>query len=285
MARRARGHAVPVAGLRASSRCSRAVNDRTRVVALCNPNDPTGELLGVGELRRAARGAARARRRAARRGAGRLRRRRAARRLARAARRPSRGCSCFRTFSKAWGLAGLRCGYALGGPGAEPLLEQLEPELGVNELAQAGALEALRTLDRARAPRARRTSPRARPACGAARACRSTRGRARPTSLAARARRARRRAGRRACAARRVARAPGRRLGEPDRVRDDPGARRDRRSRRCGPLARARDARHRRSTGRSRPRGRSPQPCSACEPRRSPSRSQGAARRSSPRSP
>jgi histidinol-phosphate aminotransferase len=50
----------------------------------------------------------------------------------------------FRTFSKAWGLAGLRCGYAIGGPESEPLLEQLEPELGVNELAQAGALEALR---------------------------------------------------------------------------------------------------------------------------------------------
>jgi histidinol-phosphate aminotransferase len=50
----------------------------------------------------------------------------------------------FRTFSKAWGLAGLRCGYAIGGPDAEPLLERLEPELGLNELAQAGALEALR---------------------------------------------------------------------------------------------------------------------------------------------
>jgi histidinol-phosphate aminotransferase len=54
----------------------------------------------------------------------------------------------FRTFSKAWGLAGLRCGYALGGPGAEPLLEQLAPELGVNELAHAGALEAVRTTER-----------------------------------------------------------------------------------------------------------------------------------------
>jgi histidinol-phosphate aminotransferase len=50
----------------------------------------------------------------------------------------------FRTFSKAWGLAGLRCGYALGAADAGPLLEMLEPELGLNELAQAGVLEALR---------------------------------------------------------------------------------------------------------------------------------------------
>jgi len=54
----------------------------------------------------------------------------------------------FRTFSKAWGLAGLRCGYALGGPESPPLLERLEPELGVNELGQAGVLEALRAAPR-----------------------------------------------------------------------------------------------------------------------------------------
>ncbi len=50
----------------------------------------------------------------------------------------------FRTFSKAWGLAGLRIGYALGGPGSEALLAELEPELGVSEISQVGALEALR---------------------------------------------------------------------------------------------------------------------------------------------
>ena len=50
----------------------------------------------------------------------------------------------FRTFSKAYGLAGMRCGYAMGGPGSEPLIEQIAPPLGVSELAQAGALEALR---------------------------------------------------------------------------------------------------------------------------------------------
>ena len=51
----------------------------------------------------------------------------------------------FRSFSKAWGLAGLRVGYALGGPGAEDLLSELEPDLGVSEVSQAGALEALRS--------------------------------------------------------------------------------------------------------------------------------------------
>ncbi len=52
----------------------------------------------------------------------------------------------FRTFSKAWGLAGLRVGYVLGGPGSEELLAELEPDLGVSEISQGGALEALRQL-------------------------------------------------------------------------------------------------------------------------------------------
>lgn len=51
----------------------------------------------------------------------------------------------FRTFSKAWGLAGLRIGYVIGAAGAEDLLAELDPDLGVSELSQAGALEALRS--------------------------------------------------------------------------------------------------------------------------------------------
>ncbi len=51
----------------------------------------------------------------------------------------------FRSFSKAWGLAGLRIGYAIGGPGSGELLAELEPDLGVSEVSQAGALEALRS--------------------------------------------------------------------------------------------------------------------------------------------
>jgi histidinol-phosphate aminotransferase len=144
VARHARGVAVPVAGFSVDG-ILEAVNDRTRLVAVCNPNDPTGELLGVDELARlletlpertvvlldeALRDFADAEPLDAT--------------LALLERFPR--LLIFRTFSKAWGLAGLRCGYALGGPGAEPLLEQLAPELGVNELAQAGALEAVRTV-------------------------------------------------------------------------------------------------------------------------------------------
>jgi histidinol-phosphate aminotransferase len=142
MARRARGHAVPVDGFSAEAVLA-AVNDRTRLVALCNPNDPTGELLPVAELR------------------GLLERLpervvvlldEALRDFADAEELDATlallddfpRLLIFRTFSKAWGLAGLRVGYAMGGPGAEPLLAELAPELGVNELAQAGALEALR---------------------------------------------------------------------------------------------------------------------------------------------
>jgi histidinol-phosphate aminotransferase len=143
MARQARASAVPVSGFSVESVLS-AVTDRTRLVTLCNPHDPTGELLSVASLTRLLEG---------------LPERvvvlldEALRdfvdaeevdaTLALLDRFPR--LLIFRTFSKAWGLAGLRCGYALGGPGAEPLLEQLAPELGVNELAQAGTLEALRS--------------------------------------------------------------------------------------------------------------------------------------------
>jgi histidinol-phosphate aminotransferase len=122
VARHARGVAVPVAGFTVDA-ILEAVNDRTRLVALCNPNDPTGELLGIGELARllealpervvvlldeALRDFADAEPLDAT--------------LALLERFPR--VLIFRTFSKAWGLAGLRCGYALGGPGAEPLLAQ-----------------------------------------------------------------------------------------------------------------------------------------------------------------
>ena len=144
MARRARGSAVPVAGFGAEP-ILRAINERTRVVALCNPNDPTGELLPTRELEALL---------------GELPERvvvlldEALGDYADRPRDESLGLLgrhprllIFRTFSKAWGLAGLRCGYAIGAPDSGPLLERLEPELGLNELAQAGVLEALRATE------------------------------------------------------------------------------------------------------------------------------------------
>jgi histidinol-phosphate aminotransferase len=143
LARRSRGHAVPVPGFGAD-RLLAAVNDRTRIVAVCNPNDPTGELMSLQELEHLLAGLPE----------------RVVVFLDEALvdyadRMPDDGSIellerherllVFRTLSKAWGLAGLRCGYAIGPEGSEALLDQLEPDLGVDELAQAGALEALQS--------------------------------------------------------------------------------------------------------------------------------------------
>ncbi len=115
-----------------------------RAIALASPNDPTGELLATAELERLLDGVPRdvavlldealvefsdAQE--------------ASSSLALLASHPR--LLVFRSFSKAWGLAGLRIGYAIGAPGAGELLAELEPDLGVSEISQAGALEALRS--------------------------------------------------------------------------------------------------------------------------------------------
>jgi histidinol-phosphate aminotransferase len=144
MARRAHGRAVPVSGGVDALLAAASVHEDTRVVALASPNDPTGELLPTAELERLLAGLptnvavlldeslvefADAQ---------------PAESSVRLLESHPR-LLVFRSFSKAWGLAGLRVGYALGGPGAEDLLAELEPDLGVSEVSQAGALEALRT--------------------------------------------------------------------------------------------------------------------------------------------
>jgi len=48
-----------------------------------------------------------------------------------------------RTFSKAYGLAGVRVGYAISHPEVADVLNRLRPPFNVNALAQAGALAAL----------------------------------------------------------------------------------------------------------------------------------------------
>jgi histidinol-phosphate aminotransferase len=116
----------------------------TRVVALASPNDPTGELLPVEEVGRLLAGLPD--------GVGVLLdecliefadAQPTAASLALLEEHPH--LIVFRSFSKARGLAGLRVGYAIGGPGSEDLLTELEPDLGVSEVAQAGALEELRS--------------------------------------------------------------------------------------------------------------------------------------------
>ncbi len=154
MAQRAGARAVPVPGGFDAERLLAAVMPSTRAVALCNPNDPTGEYLTSDALRglldalpehvsllldealadfvtverESVDGAGT--------GSGTL-----------ALLDEYPRLLIFRTFSKIYGLAGLRAGYTLGGPGSEELLARIAPELGVGLPVQIGALEALRRCD------------------------------------------------------------------------------------------------------------------------------------------
>jgi histidinol-phosphate aminotransferase len=140
----ARPVAVDLAGGRADAGALfDAVGERTRVLVLCNPNDPTGSYLSADEVRRLA------------------------------AALPSHvqllvdeayiqfqdvededavlrlvdefeRLLVFRTFSKIYGISGLRCGYAVGPAGATRLLDAVAPALGVNALTQAAVEYALR---------------------------------------------------------------------------------------------------------------------------------------------
>ena len=124
-----------------------AVTGRTRLLTLCNPNDPTGAYIESAQIAELA------------------------------SRLPERvhllldeayiqfqnvedEDTClrlvelfprllvFRTFSKVYGLSGLRAGYVVGSPVAATFLASLAPMLGVNALTQAAVLQALRTGDR-----------------------------------------------------------------------------------------------------------------------------------------
>ncbi|MGB2711986.1 MAG: aminotransferase class I/II-fold pyridoxal phosphate-dependent enzyme [Conexibacter sp.] len=152
MAQRVRARAIPVPGGHDVDALRAAITPRTRAIAICNPNDPTGAYLPVDALRALLDG------------------------LPEhvsllldealvdfvAAQAPGATLKLldehprlliFRTFSKAYGLAGLRCGYALGAAGSEPLLQRIAPPLGVGLPAQAGALEALRVCEQQLAQR------------------------------------------------------------------------------------------------------------------------------------
>ncbi len=132
-----------------------AVNEKTQVVILCNPNNPTGTSFGAEAFDRFV----------------------AtlpedvvlvvdeayceyARRddfpdaLGWVARRPA--TLVLRTFSKIFGLAGLRVGYGIGGPELIDLLERARHPFNVNRLAEAAAVAAWG--DREHVERARRVN-------------------------------------------------------------------------------------------------------------------------------
>lgn len=145
MAQRAGGQPVAVDDASPLSLLD-AVGERTRVVVLCNPNDPTGVYVpaaAVADL---------------------------------ASRLPEhvtllvdeayiqfqdvepedsvlrlidsfQRLVVFRTFSKIYGLSGLRGGYAVASPSASELLGGIAPALGVNALTQAALAQALKIGD------------------------------------------------------------------------------------------------------------------------------------------
>jgi len=146
MAQRAGGRPVAVDDASLSSLID-AVTERTRAVVLCNPNDPTGVYFPADEV------------------------------ASLASQLPehvtllvdeayihfqdAEDCDSvlrlvdsfqrlvvFRTFSKIYGMAGLRGGYAVASPSASELLGAIAPALGVNALTQAAMAHALKIGDK-----------------------------------------------------------------------------------------------------------------------------------------
>jgi histidinol-phosphate aminotransferase len=150
MAQRAGARPVPVdlASSRLDPAAIRAaVTDRTRAVVICNPNDPTGTYLdsqALGELISALPEHVTVLLDEAFIQFQDVEDEDACLRLVDAFPR----LVVFRTFSKIYGLSGLRAGYAVGSPATGSLLAALAPALGVNVLTQAGVLQALKIGDR-----------------------------------------------------------------------------------------------------------------------------------------
>jgi histidinol-phosphate aminotransferase len=138
MAARAGARPVPVEGFEG---LQDAIGPNTRAIAICNPNDPTGEYLpssalahllanlpaGVHVLLDEA-----------------LVHFQDAEDMNACVRLTAEheNLTVFRTFSKVYGLSGVRAGYAVGG--SPELLDAIAPVLGVNVLTQAAVSQALK---------------------------------------------------------------------------------------------------------------------------------------------
>jgi histidinol-phosphate aminotransferase len=132
---------------------AQAIGPRTKLVIVCNPNNPTGNYLSAAEIAAfvdqvpedvlvvideaynefvAADDAQDT--------------------LKLQAERPN--LCVFRTFSKVYGLAGMRVAYGLGPEVLKDALDRVRQPFNVNRLAQVAALEALKHQDQVRARRA-----------------------------------------------------------------------------------------------------------------------------------
>jgi histidinol-phosphate aminotransferase len=131
-----------------------AIGERTRALVICNPNDPTGTYVPARELAELLSQVpehvevlldeAFVQFQAVEDEDACLRLTDAFPRL-----------TVFRTFSKAYGLSGLRIGYAVGSRDSADLLTRLAPVLGVNALSQAAADYAIGIAEREIAQRHR----------------------------------------------------------------------------------------------------------------------------------
>ncbi|NUS43225.1 MAG: histidinol-phosphate transaminase [Mycobacteriaceae bacterium] len=125
-----------------------AITDNTRVVFVCNPNNPTGTALGRGALERFLDAVP---------ASVLVVLDEAYSEYLRVASddfpdgvelgRTRPNVVVLRTFSKAYGLAGLRVGYAVGDPSVISALSQVHVPFSVSRVAQAAALASLRARD------------------------------------------------------------------------------------------------------------------------------------------
>ncbi len=140
MTARARATPVPVGS---AAEIGRAVTARTRLVVLCNPNDPTGGHLTADQIASLAAelpapvhlvvDEALVHFQDAEEVDSVLRLTDALPRFL-----------VVRTFSKIYGLSGLRAGYAVGSSASTSMLDAISPVLGVNALTQAAVDQALK---------------------------------------------------------------------------------------------------------------------------------------------
>src|ERR671935_2078471 len=121
----------------------RRARERTRAVVLCNPNDPTGTYLPADDVRRLARALPEHVHLLVDEAYIQFQDVEPEDSVLRLVDELER-VVVFRTFSKVYGISGLRCGYAVAAAGATRLLDAIAPALGVNALTQAAVEYALR---------------------------------------------------------------------------------------------------------------------------------------------